>query len=229
MSVSYNPPAVTSGLVLSYDAANSKSYTGAGTTWIDLTGNGNNGALTNGPTFNSANGGSIVFDGSNDYVLFSAPGLSSIATVEMWVKLGAAYAGKMFMGWNGYDVWCNGGNIGYNTNNSDVYGISSATATSLGVVNNWKHYIFEFRSDVAYTNNKIYINAALQSLSQQASTENSSNRNLNSGNGAIASYRSQLIGYNMPMNCSIFKVYNRALTAAEILQNFNATRGRYQI
>jgi hypothetical protein len=59
---------VTSGLVLALDAADKNSYPGSGTTWTDLSGNGNNGTLVNGPTFSSANGGSIVFDGVDDYV-----------------------------------------------------------------------------------------------------------------------------------------------------------------
>ena len=62
-----NAPIVTDGLVFYVDAGNSNSYPGSGTTWSDLIGS-NDGALTNGPTFDSANGGSIVFDGTNDYV-----------------------------------------------------------------------------------------------------------------------------------------------------------------
>jgi hypothetical protein len=60
-------PIVTDGLVLYLDAGNVKSYPTTGTTWTDLVGV-NNGVLTNGPTFNPSNGGSIVFDGTNDYV-----------------------------------------------------------------------------------------------------------------------------------------------------------------
>ena len=67
MGTAYNPTIVTDGLVLCLDAANSRSYPKSGTAWSDLAGS-NNGTLTNGPTFSSANGGSIVFDGSNDRV-----------------------------------------------------------------------------------------------------------------------------------------------------------------
>jgi hypothetical protein len=61
------PKIVTDGLVLCLDAANRKSYPGTGTAWNDLSGNGNNGTLVNGPTFSSANGGNLSFDGTNDY------------------------------------------------------------------------------------------------------------------------------------------------------------------
>jgi hypothetical protein len=70
MSLSHSPSIVTNGLVFCLDAANSKSYPGTGTDWTDLSGNQINGILTNGPAYNSSNGGSIVFDGINDYINF---------------------------------------------------------------------------------------------------------------------------------------------------------------
>ena len=84
MGFSRGPKIVTNGLVLTLDAGSKKSYSGSGTTWKDLSGNGNTGTLVNGPTFNSANGGSIVFDGSNDTVstlnntLFESEGAVSL-------------------------------------------------------------------------------------------------------------------------------------------------------
>jgi hypothetical protein len=66
MGFSRGPKIVTDGLVLALDAANPKSYPGSGTTWSDLSGNGNDGSLINGPTFDSGNNGSIVFDGVDD-------------------------------------------------------------------------------------------------------------------------------------------------------------------
>ena len=68
MGLAHSPSLVMNGLVLALDAANPKSYPGSGTTWTDLSGRGNTGTLTNGPTYSSANGGSLVFDGTNDYV-----------------------------------------------------------------------------------------------------------------------------------------------------------------
>ncbi len=219
---------VTSGLVLNLDAGNTASYPGSGTTWTDISGNGNNVTLSNGPTYSSADGGSIVFDGVDDYADFFAPSLGTTTTVEMWAKIGSGYSDKMFFGWALHDVYCFSGSIGYNTANGDSYGISSATVSSLGLVNNWKHYIFEMRSDVSYTNNKMYINNSLQTLSQQNSSESAGNRTFNSGNGRIAGWRNDN-NYRMPMNCASFRVYNRALTESEVTQNFNALRGRFGI
>ena len=77
---------VQDGLVLNLDAGVAQSYSGTGTTWTDLSGNGNNGTLTNGPVFNSDRGGSIVFDGTNDYVQFSSV---SVQTICFWGRMDA--------------------------------------------------------------------------------------------------------------------------------------------
>jgi alpha-tubulin suppressor-like RCC1 family protein len=87
MSVAYNSSIVTNGLVLALDAGNSKSYPGSGTTWTDLTNNGRNGTLTNGPTYSSANGGSLVFDGIDDFVSsVSNLTLANNFSVSLWLK-----------------------------------------------------------------------------------------------------------------------------------------------
>ncbi len=81
MAFIHSPKVSTDGLVLCLDAANIKSYASGSTTWTDLSGNVNTGTLTNGPTFNSANGGSIVFDGVDDYATFSAV---TVQTICFW-------------------------------------------------------------------------------------------------------------------------------------------------
>ena len=228
MGTSYNPRIVTDGLILCLDAANKRSYPGAGTTWTDLTANKNNGTLQNMPNnFSTDGAGSLTFDGSDDYMDFYAPNLTTTTTVEMFCKIGSSYSNKMFFGWYRYDVWCGSSHLGFNTANGDVYGISSTTVNNLGLVNNWKHYIFEMRSDVSYTNNKIYIDGILQSLGQQRGGEVSSSRSFNNGNGRIAGWLWDY-QYRMPMNLALFKIYNRALTPDEIRQNYLATKGRFQ-
>lgn len=214
------PTCVTNDMVLSLDARFTPSYPKNGNTWYDLNPSGsNNVTLSNGPSYNSEGFGNIVFDGTDDYANFFAPNLGTTTTVEMLCKIGSGYNGKMFFGFLYYDVWCGGGNLGFNTAGGDVYGISSNSVTSLGLVNNWKHYVFEMRSDVSYTNNKIYINGVSQSLSQQLGGENAGSRNFNSGNGRIAGWTADF-NYPMPMNCGFFKIYNRALTQSEILINY---------
>jgi hypothetical protein len=224
------PDVAAGGIALYYDPGSPNSYYNKTSTIIrDISGRSGttSGSFVNGPIYNTDAGGNIVFDGSNDYIDFSASlGSTTTVTVEMWAKIGAAYTNKMFFGFLRYDVFCGSGHLGYNTSGGDVYGISSTTVSSLGLVNNWKHYMFEMRSDVSYTNNKIYINGVSQALSQQTGGETAGNRNFNSGQGRIAVWV-QDAGYCMPMNCAIFKIYDRALTQQEVTQNFNAQRSRY--
>jgi hypothetical protein len=219
------PAIVTDGLVLNLDAGFTPSYPTINTTWYDVSSGVNNGTLTNGPTYSSANGGSIVFDGSNDYVDFFAPNLGTTTTVEMWCKVNAINSGMM-MGWQLYDVYAAYSSMGYNTANSDVYGLTSSQVTSLGLVGNWVQYIFEMKSDVSYVNNKIYINGVSQTLSQITSTENVGARTFNGGYGRISGWR-QSTNYVMNMLCNSFRIYNRALTASEVLQNYNAQKSRF--
>jgi hypothetical protein len=90
MAFNYSPKIITDGLVLYLDAANPKSYVSGSTTWGDLSRGGNNGTLVNGPTFSSANGGSIVFDGVNDYIncgTNSSLRPSQQITINSWIKL----------------------------------------------------------------------------------------------------------------------------------------------
>jgi hypothetical protein len=227
MSISHYPSVVTDGMALYFDAASAMSYSGSGSSWNDLSGRGNHGTLVNGPIFDAnTNKGAFTFDGTNDYVDFSVPGVGTILSIEMWVRAKSFVSNGMFLGFHIYDVWTGFGALGYNTGASDVYGLTSTQVANLGLLNQWKHYVFEMRSDVSYTNNKIYINGQNQSLSQVAGTENASLRNFNSGNGRIGSWRSSNNFY-MSMDHSQFKVYNRALSAAEVANNYNAMRGRY--
>jgi len=221
---------ITDGLVMNLDSSVVASYPKANTTIYDLSSVNNYFTLNNGISFNSEGSnydgsGTLVFDGVDDYIDFYVPNLGSIATVEMWCKIGSGYDGKMFMGWNTYDIYCAGGAIGFNTAQGDCYGINLSTVNSLGIVGQWAHYVFEFRTDVSYTNNKIYINGVSQTLSQIFGSEGG--KSFNGGSGRIAGWRVDG-GYRMPMSCAVFRIYNRALTQTEITKNYNSLKGRYQ-
>nr|WP_314866990.1 LamG-like jellyroll fold domain-containing protein [uncultured Flavobacterium sp.] len=222
-------PLISDGLVLRLDAANLKSYPGTGTTWYDLSGNSSNVALTS-TTFNAANWGSIGFNGTSSYADFTANiGSTNAVTVEMWVKpislLGSAGTGAMFFGFNMYDVWTSGGNIGYNTSTGDQYGISSTQANYLGITGGWRHLVFVMNTS-SKTNNKIYVNGESQTMSYVSGTFSSANANFNSGAGRISGWRVDT-SWKMNMNLANFKVYNRELTQQEITNNFNTDRIRF--
>ena len=217
-----------SGLVLHLDAGNATSYSGTGTTWNDLSGNGSNVTLNN-TTYSSANGGSISFNNTTSYADFNANiGSTNAVTVEMWVKpislLGSAGSGAMFFGFSLYDVWTSGGNIGYNTANGDQYGISSTQADYLGITGGWRHLVFVMNAS-SKTNNKIYVNGESQTMSQFGSF-GTANAVFNSGAGRISGWRNDA-SWKMNMNLANFKVYNRELTQQEITNNFNTSKTRF--
>ena len=210
-----------SGLVLHLDAGNPASYSGSGsTTWNDLSGNGSNVTLTN-TSFNSANGGSIVFNGTTSYADFSANiGSTNVVTVEMWVKTNSLNVpnGAMYFGFGLYDAWTRDGNIGYNTSAGDQHGIPSAQVDYLGIVGGWRHLVFVMYAG-AKTNNKIYVNSVSQSMSYSSGTFTAANAVFNSGAGRISGWRNDA-SWKMNLNVANFKVYNRALTQEEITKNF---------
>ena len=219
MSVYAGPNVVESGLVLHLDAANSRSYPGSGTSWTDLSGNSNNVTLTNGPAFSSANKGSIVFDGSNDYVDCGKTATQlgvydADYTFDAWVYPTNLDSDKTIFGTNqtasrqGLHLVFRGGTI-YQGHFGADFGIGSAT------INAWNNISYTYVKSSSSAS--IYKNGVFQ------------------GSGTIASFigtTNILIGrwannYYFSGTGSNYKIYNRALTAAEIAQNFNALRGRY--
>ncbi len=217
-----------SGLVLHVDAGNPASYSGSGSTWNDLSGNGSNVSLFN-TTYISANGGSIAFNGTTSYADFTANiGNTNVVTVEMWVRtnsLAGAGSGAMYFGFNFYDVWTAGGNIGFNTSGGDQFGIPNARVDYLGIVGGWRHMVFVMYSG-ARTNSKIYVNGESQSMSFSSGTFSSSNANFNSGSGRISGWRGNT-DWKMNMNVASFKIYNRELSAQEITNNYRAYQTKY--
>ena len=215
-----------SGLVLHLDAGNIASYSGTGTTWNDLSGNGSD-VILNGTSYSSANGGSIVFNGTTSYADFTANiGSTNVVTVEMWVKTNSLTSPTgMYFGFGLYDAWTSGGNIGYNTSAGDQYGIPSSQVDYLGILGGWRHLVFVMYA-TSKTNNKIYVNGESQTLSQLAGTFGSVNSNFNSGAGRISSWRNDL-NWRLNMNVANFKVYKRELTQQEITNNFNANKSRF--
>ena len=224
MGLGHSPSIVMNGSVLSFDGANTRSYVGSGITINGLV-SGIGFTLVNGVGFGTTGTRYFIFDGTNDNLPFNIPNVGTTVSIEMWAKINSFSNGMPF-GFDRYDVWANSGRIGFNTAASDIYGLTSTQVTNLGLLNQWKHYIFEMRTDVSYSNNKIYINGQNQSLSQVAGTENASLRNFNSGNGRISSWLFSDVFF-IPMDLAQFRTYNRALTAQEVLQNYNATKKRY--
>jgi hypothetical protein len=218
------PP--VAGLIMYLDADNTNSFI-SGNTWFDLIGN-NNGVINrslSGPTV--AEGVKYIpFPANfNQKIDFSITGLTSNRiTVEMWARIDS-FAGGMFFGWLIHDVWTSGGTLGFNTGQSDVYGISSSRVQELALPGRWIQYVFVMNSG-DYNLNKIYINARRESLSQQFSNQFAPYTNFNGGVGRIGGWRLDN-NYQQVMDLAIWKVYNRELSDQEIQQAYDDNKERF--
>lgn len=211
-------------LVFMLDAGTTSSYPGSGTTWKDISGAAKT-ATNNSATavsYNVAASGCLYYNGSGySNFSFDLNGATTI-TVEMWVNP-TALSGGMFFGFYTYDIYTYYNAIGYNTANSDVYGINSTQTT--GFLNTWKHYVFVMKEG-SVTNNKIYINGVNQTLSQVLGTPNNATATFNGGVGRIGSWVINA-NYLQSMYLTKFKIYNRELTQAEITAKFNKDKARH--
>ena len=225
--LAHSPRIVTDNLVLCLDAGNTKSYPGSGTTWSDLSGNGNNGTLVNGVGYNSGNLGSLTFDGVHDYVSLGTSLTNNFIniTVSCWVYVvndtGRQDIVTKYPFGNGWLLYYN--------NTSNKFGVDgredgslyiNLTSTNTFSINNWYHIVFTKQA----SNWKLYVNSQLENDTIIGSGTISFNNN-----GILA------IGA-LPVNNDYGKnrvaqvqIYNKALTASEIQQNFNALRGRFSI
>ena len=224
MALAHSPKIATSGLVLALDAANPKSYPGSGTAWNDVSGNSNNGTLTNGPAFSSADGGSILLDGTDDYingVHNSQLDTTGDITAEIWFQLTDTATdwvrvfGKGDSSHRTFGLW-------YNTGASKFLYQRYTGGTSVGInitvtvtLNTWFHMVgtSSGSSHVLYLNGKA-IGSATNGLTALSSTD---------------PYKIGYAGYHTyhQGNIANCKIYNRGLTAAEVLQNYNALKGRF--
>ena len=211
---------VTNGLVLYLDAGNTVSYPGSGTTWTDLSGNGNNGTLENGVGYNSGNGGSLVFDGVDDYVLISSGISYSEYTFMFFCRwISSVGVSERIFGSDAFGTYTifNPSNVGFHYN---PLGGSPPSVTLSSGVNIGFGTWCQVAVTVSTSNTlvKIYINGVLRNSSSILPSQNLV------GNLFIGSQNTL---YKSNCNVSNFNLYNRALTAQEIQQNYNALVGRY--
>jgi hypothetical protein len=237
MGLSHSPHIVTDGLVLCLDAANRRSYPGTGTTWTDLSGNGNNGTLENGPTFSGDNGGGIVFDGANDYIEIVNNELYKFSNTQafslnLWVRCTATSGLSQMLAFA-----LNGGRGYYFTIDINIL------RTNAFFFDYWDGSVYR---GIQGNNNSVTMNTWIMLTATSAS--NSVNNMKVYQNGILTSYTIRgngspsTINYNtLPMRIgargdsgyftgiiSQVSIYNRALSANEVQQNYNATRWRFQ-
>lgn len=230
------------------DPANTYSYPGTGTTCTNIAGLGGlaNNTLQNGTALSTTDGwNSFSFDGVDDHIDIFLPNVANVCTIELWARI-TSFSTKMLFSWDYYSVYLSGA-MGFNTGNSDLYGISSATVSSLGLLNNWKQYIFIMYADFispTYMNNSIYVNGQYQTFNTGPGGFGMASQNINfsteRGTANSQGWGSANIGcwknssnvpgaLFTPMRLGLVRIYNAALTETEILQNFNASKARFGI
>jgi hypothetical protein len=227
-----SPPIVTDGLVLYLDAANTKSYPTTGTTWNDLTNATTGATLVNGPTYTTSNGGSIVFDGTNDEVTIGTRNGASFVdtddmTVSVFLKINnkniAGVLGRFTQGAinDGWCVWVYLDKIiFFNTNSSGNYDPDYNNTGYSFINGEWFHFCVTRNSSTKKL--KWYINGQ---LNQEYTTSSSTFKKTNNGI-SIASLGGS---YYMNGNIASTQIYNKALTDSEVLQNYNATKQRFNL
>ena len=237
MSYHNGPKIVNDGLVLYLDAANSKSYSGTGTTWTDLSGNSNNATLVNGPTYSSLNGGGIVLDATDDFISIT-PSASLKVDGDNFTILSVHKIGTAFDTY-GQFFYQSGDGSGAGTNKSIFFQRYGTNIINLDFYGNGTQVNFGTNSFAANTLVFIAVSfnkTALTSVyfrngvfsSAQTHTGSPSFTNLSSVQ--IGKRYDTTVGFSakdLDGTNYITMLYNKALTNAEILQNYDALRGRF--
>lgn len=217
----YGPVVKNANMQICLDALNPKSYSGSGTTWTDIGLSGNNGTLTNSPTFNSD--GYFSFDGTDDYVALTQFSFDTDnGTIEIWLKSAAVdytsnYAGRgIFIGHNGnkyHRLWALVTDASYSvsieTDTNEDY-IPSGIVDE--VDNNWNQIVTSCSGGTC----KTYLNG----VEQYEATGETNDILINEivGSNSTANFQGDI---------ALFRHYNVGLTGAEVIQTYEATRGRF--
>lgn len=233
MSVSGGPDIVENGLVLCLDAGNIKSYPGSGIIWRDLSGNRNDAALNNGPTFNSANGGHLVFDGTNDYAGITSASTLNMGgksfTADIWIAVSTSSGSERII--FEYNVWSTQGTYQVTTQSGNQIVVNFINAQAGGkalyytytpfTTGIWTNVVGQF--DTVNNTISTYINGSMvaqnTAVTQEIGSAVSSLHICSRGGGSLF----------LPCKMASLKIYNTALSATEILQNYNATKGRFRL
>jgi hypothetical protein len=233
MGISGGPDMIQDGLVLTLDALDRNSYVSGSTTWVDVSGNTNSGSLINGPTFDSGSISSIVFDGVNDYAESKVINLANNGTVSVWIYKtgnGLPDGGGVVDFFSNVNIggtagWAVGMNV--NTSKVDFYianngGFGVENFSTASIANNtWYNVVCTYNG----ASKIIYINGT-----QDATYASSVNGTNSTDKWGVASRVQGPSGLRcFKGNIPNVQVYNRALTASEVLQNYNALKSRFNL
>jgi hypothetical protein len=213
------PYIVNSGLVLYLDAGNTRSYPGSGTIWSDLKFN-YNGTLTNGPTYNSSNGGNIVFDGVNDYVSTSSNLAASTNpfSIDIWFKTDGLQVNNATLICIAAAAANSNWQLSFNGALSFQAGGGVAGASTYTETNTWTNVTVS-RETTSTNGSKIYINGTLNvSFTLTNDFTDTPGYRLGMNRGSNAFFKGSIASA---------KIYSKGLSATEVLQNYNAQKAKF--
>lgn len=229
MSVKSSVGVVTDGLVFYVDAGNSNSYPGSGTTWSDLVGS-NNGTLTNGPTFDSANGGSIVFDGANDRCTVDGVSTLNNATFFTFINPKANPGGYEGFAGGGTSDYSNGFVMDMGSSSTSTFSKCHFEGGVLRVNGGWNGMssdnAFNNWYCICFTVSPTYVQFYLNGVAENGTARlNNSSSTINMTNFRLGARVYGNKGAQSDM--ALFALYDRSLSASEVLQNYNALKNRF--
>lgn len=229
MSLHHSPKIAIDGLVLYLDAGNPKSYPRSGNTWLDLSGYNNHGTLINGVGYTANNKGSFIFDGSNDYVDIGKPLVSNNMNFTICILL------KSNGIQNGYTCPISQGHASYTGFTiQSGYPISSMSFVA-GNNSSWNGIPFNYHPGMELTYTFLTVTNSNNLLQTYKNSQYVANTTLNIlHNSCSVNIGRDTLNTDANHRCfngniPIVQIYNRALSADEVKQNFNALRGRYGI
>jgi hypothetical protein len=215
---------ITRGLILHLDASALESYPSSGTSWFDISGNGNNGTLTNGPTYST---NAIRLDGSNDYITLPTTGFAPPTnTTEFWIKC-HEYKGAHFFVIDASD----NPELRLSINGSKVVVQWYDDGTYIATFNSSANISLDVWYNISFTtqNNdfRLYINGILDTA--DTSGTYTGGVSSNAGEHTLGTYNRPAAGYNGYANVSYgaYRFYKRVLSPTEILHNYNIQKGRF--
>ena len=214
------PNIVTSGLTLIIDSGYLPSYPTTATTWYDLSGNVNDGTLVNNPTFSSSNNGYFTFNGTTQAATLTSLNLQQNFTLDGWFNPSVLNGFVMFG--QGTTSANQGLHIWYTTNTNIRFGMYAndtdfTVSTSTG---NWYNIVCTYNNSSPYTK-QLYLNGVEQTGSIVGAAAYAGSGTFRLG----ATYSSS--GQYGNGSYAGMKMYNRILSATEVLQNYNATKTRF--
>ncbi len=234
MSFSRGPNIVTDGLILAIDAGSTRSYPGSGTTWTSLIDKSDTGTLLSGASFDNSVGGNFVFDGADDYAtlpsnLQSKLSGSDEASLEMWVKTDQIDGGAGTSGLIQLSSYTEtNGNLYFYSSGTylDTFRTTRWTAGDFYITKGfnptfWHHFVIT--SKLGAGGYRIFFNSELF---------NSTTGNIITVDSSIHggfTFGENSGGRNLDGNIAITRIYDRALTDAEVLQNYNSQKTRFSI